>query len=272
MYRVFHDPVPHCSASCSTIIRTFKVRVTARPWRLCSTVSDITSVTQIFSWPSWDVDFDQTYNRLKSAKQGFINGWLGETDKPVVTDKNRLWLRMVETVKHLDPDFQMLVCIRDPKQIFGSIEAQHSRTRLLDYSDHMDPHTAMGRMEKLFEASGVVGSAMQAIEFMQDINDPDIHSRICYVAYESLIDHHEKVMSQIWEFLGLDPVEIDIKNLSVMPHESDSYYRFKYRHNTYTSLTPRTEHVIPARIATRLEESYAWFYRKFYSGKQEKPK
>lgn len=87
-----------------------------------------------------DVDFDLAYTRMVNAFRGFINGWFAETDKPVVVDKNRGWLRMIETVDLLDPDFRMIVCIRDLRQIYGSVEAQHRKTLLIDFPDHMAPH------------------------------------------------------------------------------------------------------------------------------------
>jgi sulfotransferase len=46
-----------------------------------------------------DADFETTYQRLVNAHRGFINGWFAETDKPVVVDKNRGWLRKIEEVE-----------------------------------------------------------------------------------------------------------------------------------------------------------------------------
>ncbi len=87
-----------------------------------------------------DVDFELTYTRLLNAYRGFINGWFAETDKPVVVDKNRGWLRMVDTVKLLDPEFRMVVCIRDLRQVFGSIEGAASKDAAAGLSrPHLTP-------------------------------------------------------------------------------------------------------------------------------------
>ncbi|CAK0767018.1 hypothetical protein CCP4SC76_4660003 [Gammaproteobacteria bacterium] len=93
--------------------------------------------------PFWlaqlDVDFDRNYARLLHACQGFMTGWFAGTSKPWVVDKNRGWLMAIETLRLLDPDFRMVVCLRDPVQVFGSIEAQHQKTLLLSFPDHIAP-------------------------------------------------------------------------------------------------------------------------------------
>ena len=39
-----------------------------------------------------DVDFDRAYARLERAWRGFVAGWMAETERPWVVDKNRDWL------------------------------------------------------------------------------------------------------------------------------------------------------------------------------------
>lgn len=214
-----------------------------------------------------DVDFDRVYGQLVSAYRGFINGWFARIDRPIVVDKNRFWLRMVETVRDLDPDFHMIVCVRDIAQIIGSIEAQHGRTRLLDFPDHLDPHSAHSRAERLLAAEGVVGMPLKSIEYMQDVADPALRARLCYVAYESLTERPEAVMKGVFEWLGLTPPAIDPENLTVGPHESDSYYRFKFRHDTRSAVEPRHEHEVPNRVADMIHQNFGWFYEQFYPAK-----
>lgn len=72
-----------------------------------------------------DVEFEASYRRLLGAFRGFVNGWCAEAPEPWVVEKNRGWLQHIETVGHLDPDFRMLVCVRELGQICGSVEAQH---------------------------------------------------------------------------------------------------------------------------------------------------
>jgi len=212
-----------------------------------------------------DVDFDLGYQRLVNAYRGFINGWFAETDKTWVVDKNRGWLNQLETVYGLDPDCRLLVCVRELGQIYGSIEAQHQKTLLLDFPDHLANLSRYARADKLFAPEGVIGGPLKALESIQDIEN-SLQSRLYYVIFEHLISEPVVVMQGIYQWLGLPNAPFDPQNLSVSEHESDSYYRFKYRHQTKSRIQPIVNHPIPARINAELKKNFAWFYQTFYPG------
>ncbi len=212
-----------------------------------------------------DVDFDLAYGRIANAFRGFINGWNEETDRPVVVDKNRSWLGMVQTVQLLDPNFRMLACVRDPIQILGSIEAQHQKTLLLDFPDHMAPNSAWFRGDALFSNNGVVGGPLRAIENLQDISDDcGIKEKVYFVIFERLVNDPVAEMSRIFKWMGMPDCIIDPATLPVRPHESDSYYRYKYRHATHSRITPPAHHRISNRIAREIFYKYRWFYDSLY--------
>lgn len=213
-----------------------------------------------------DVDFDQSYRRLFNAYCGFVNGWFLDTDKTWVVDKNRGWLQHVETVNHLDPNFRMLVCVRELGQIYGSVEAQHQRTLLLDFPDHLANLSRYERADKLFADTGVIGGPLRSIEALQDVASP-LQQQLYYVVFEHLMREPETVWQEILQWLTLPPVPIAWQNLSVRPHESDSYYRYKYRHQTYACLQKPRPHPIPARIQAQIQKQFEWFYRTFYPGR-----
>ena len=211
-----------------------------------------------------DVDFDLTYRRLLNAYRGFINGWFAETDLPVVVDKNRGWLRMIETVNLLDPDFRMLVCIRDLRQIYGSIEAQHQKTLLLDFPDHMPPHAAYERADALFAREGVIGGPLRSIEFLLQDAPQALREHVSFVALEALVSDPQETMRLVYKWLELPAGHFDPQHLKVKPHESDSYYRWKYRHNTQASIRPPAQHAISPRIEQEIIKNYGWFFERFY--------
>lgn len=211
-----------------------------------------------------DVDFETTYHRLLNAHRGFMNGWFAETDLPVVVDKNRGWLRQIEMVNLVDPDFRMIVCIRDLRQVYGSIEAQHQKTLLLDFPDHMAPHSAYARADTLFAAEGVIGAPLKAIENMQDVAK-ELRERVAYVAFEALVNDPQVTMKALYQWLELPPAEFDPQNLTVLPHESDSYYHYKYRHQTYPAIRPPKQHIIAPRIEEQILKNFGWFFEQFYT-------
>ncbi len=213
-----------------------------------------------------DVDFDLTYTRLINAYRGFITGWFAETDRPVVVDKNRGWLRMIETVALLDPQFRMLVCVRDLRQVYGSIEAQHQKTLLLDFPDHMPPHAAYERADALFGKEGVIGGPLKSIEYLLQDAPPALRERVGFVAFEALMSDPVETMRLLYRWLDLPPAPFDPQQLTVRPHESDSYYRWKYRHATHPSIRPPAPHAISPRIEQEILKNFGWFFEQFYAG------
>jgi len=210
-----------------------------------------------------DCDFNLGYQRLLNAYRGFINGWFAETDSPWVVDKNRGWLNQLETVHLLDPNCKMLVCVREPAQIYGSIEAQHQKTLLLDFPDHLANLTRHARADKLFANDGVLGSPLKAIEAMQDISQ-SLQKRVYYVVFEHLMQDPVAVMQDIYHWLDLPAESFDPQQLPVKPHESDSYYRFKYSHKIRNCISPPKRHAIPARIEAEIHQLCTDFYQIFY--------
>jgi sulfotransferase len=212
-----------------------------------------------------DIDPDRIHQRLLASFRGFVDGWFRETEKAWVVDKSRGWLQHFHTALALDPHCKMLVCIREPGQILGSVESRHRKTIMLDFQDHMAALTPYARADKLMGAEGLVGGPLKAMEAMQD-NPEEEQSRLFYVVFEHLVSNPKEVMAGIYQWLGLPVPDVDYSSLPVHPHESDSYYRGKYPHATRSSVRPPDPHAVPARIQKQLFTQFPWVYDTFYPG------
>jgi sulfotransferase len=212
-----------------------------------------------------DNDFDRVYGRLTNAFRGFVDGWFAETDKQWVVDKNRGWLGSVETVRHLDPDFRMLVCVRELVQLYGSIESRQEETILLDFPDHLANRSRYARADSLFAPNGVIGSPLRSLQSVQDLDD-SIQKRLFYVVFEDIVREPQRVLREMFEWLGLPIVDIDTGNLKLQPTESDSHYHFKYPHRVRASIGAPPEHRVSDRIARQIRRNYRWYYEMFYPG------
>ena len=211
-----------------------------------------------------DVDFDLAYNRLLNGYRGFMNGWFAETDKPVVVDKNRSWLGSIDAALQIDPKAKFVVCLRELGQLFGSIEAQHQKTVLLDSGDNTANMTPHGRATAYFKEGGMVASCLANVESALEDLDDSYKAHLFFLRFEDLMQDPTDTMEKLWTFLDLPKHEIDFNNLQVKPHESDSHYKFKFRHRTQSALKTIGEHRIPARTQKGLQGQHTWFYKIFY--------
>lgn len=224
-----------------------------------------------FMLSQMDVDFDLGYQRIGNAMTGYVNGWFAETELDVVVDKNRGWLGDLALLNTINPDFKMIVCVRSPDQIYGSIESRHQKTALLDFPDGLANLTPYERADKLFAPKGVVGGPLNLIHGLQDV-EAELQQRLYYVLFEDLLLRPLEVMAEVFSWVGVKEFRFNPQNLEVKPHESDSHYRFKYPHQTHQQLKPAKPHTIPNRIATEIKTKYAWFYELFYPGQAHKNK
>lgn len=245
-----HHPAIYSSGHSSPLVQVLN--------QLRSSLSD-----NQFHLAQFDVDAELVYERMVRAFRGFVDGWFAETDRGCVVDKSRGWLNQIEMAQLLSPSCRMLVCVREPGQIFGSIESRHQRTLLMDFPDHLAELAPYERADRLFSREGVIGWPLQAISNLQD-RPPSMQERLFYVVFEHLMAEPVAVMREVFEWLELEPLTLDPDRLEVRPHESDSYYRGKYPHRTRHRIEPPPRHSIPPRIEADIRRNFAWFYELFY--------
>jgi sulfotransferase len=210
-----------------------------------------------------DTAFDASYAHLKTAMQGFLRGWYQDCGKLGVVDKNRAWLHAVEMLLQLAPEAKLIVCVRELGQVYGSVEAQHQRTILLDFIDHLADYDRLGRADILFAKDRTIGSPLSALQAVLDL-PLAVQQKLYVVRFEDLMARPIECMSHLYAWLGLAPFKIDPDNLSVGLRESDSHYRMKYTHRQFASIRAPQQHAIPPRIQQQIESAYGWFYEMYY--------
>ena len=210
-----------------------------------------------------DNSFDSSYAHLASAMQGFLRGWNSDCRKKAVVDKNRAWLHAVELLLHIEPDARLVVCLRELGQIYGSIEAQHQRTILVDFIDHLADYDRFGRADILFAKDKAIGAPLISLHAVPDL-PKHVQQRLYFVRFEDLLGNPVACMSHLHEWLGLASFEIDPERLAIGVQESDSHYHMKYTHKQSERIVAPRRHEIPPRIQAQIETACAWYYQLYY--------
>ena len=235
---------------------------------LCNTLITIRRMVSddVFFLSQLDMEFSKSYGHLASAMQGYLRGWHHDCQSPMVVDKSRGWLRAIELLLNIDPDAKLIVCLRDLGQIYGSIEAQHQRTILLDFSDHLADFDRFSRADQLFMKDKVIGSPLTALHAVADL-PKEVQARLYYLRFEDLMDRPAACLKHLFDWLGVAPFDIELENLRRGSTESDSHYRMKYLHNHQERIAPPGRHEIPAKIQTLIDAAYPWYSQMFYPTK-----
>jgi sulfotransferase len=233
---------------------------------LCNTMLGIRRMisNDQFFLAQLDHSFDSSYGHLASAMQGFLRGWNRDCSKKVVVDKNRAWLHAVELLLQIEPNAKLIVCVRELGQVYGSIEAQHQRTILMDFIDHLADFDRAGRADMLFAKDKAIGAPLISLHAVPDLPKA-VQERLYFLRFEDLVEQPAQLMSQIFQWLEISPLQINPENLTAMgPQESDSHYGMKFPHRQAERLVKPPKHDIPPRIQAQIESACAWYYQYFY--------
>ena len=202
--------------------------------------------------PQLDYNRAKIQRQLLSAFQGLINGWFAEAQQNWVTDKNGAWLQHLELLQLLDPNFRLLVCLRELGQVWGSIEAQHRSNLISDLPDSLTQLKPFERADRLFAADGMIGQVIRSLEAVQD-RDAELQSHLYYIVYEHLVSDPKDAMQGIYEWLGL-PVEGTVVDIN------------SYIEQTRSTINSHPPHPVSPRITASLHHNFRWFYEMFYPG------
>jgi sulfotransferase len=235
---------------------------------LCNTLLGIRRMISddTFFLSQLDDSFETSYAHLACAMQGFLRGWHHDARNKAVVDKNRAWLHAVELLLSLEPDAKLIVCLRELGQIYGSIEAQHQRTILLDFIDHLADFDRFGRADMLFAKDKAIGSPLISLHAVPDL-PKSVQEHLYFLRFEDLMDGPQACMSHLYAWLGLAPMPIDSERLQAGAQESDSHYHMKYSHRQTPRIAKPQRHEIPPRIQAQIENACAWYYQLYYPKK-----
>ena len=232
---------------------------------LCNTLLGIRRMVSDdqFFLAQLDNSFENSYAHLASAMQGYLRGWCHSAGKAAVVDKNRAWLHAIELLLHIEPEAKLIVCLRDLGQIYGSIEAQHQRTILVDFIDHLADYDRFGRADMLFAKDKAIGAPLISLHAVPDLPKA-VQDHLYFLRFEDLVSQPVACMSHIYAWLELSPHQINPQQLSKGIPESDSHYHMKYPHRQASEIKPPQRHAIPPRIQAQIESAYGWFYQSYY--------
>jgi sulfotransferase len=236
---------------------------------LCNTLLGIRRMISddSFFLSQLDSSFETGYAHLGAAMQGFLRGWYQGAQKKAVVDKNRAWLHAIELLLSIEPDAKLIVCLRELGQIYGSIEAQHQRTILVDFIDHLADFDRFGRADMLFAKDKAIGAPLISLHAVPDL-PKNVQAHLYFLRFEDLMEQPTSCMSHLFAWLGISDLEINPEKLSIGPQEGDSHYHMKYSHRQAESVVKPARHEIPARIQAQIESACAWFYQLYYPPKK----
>lgn len=201
------------------------------------------------------------YERYVAAMRSFCEGWYG--GQGTVFDKGRGWVMHRALLEQLFPGSQLVVCVRDPRDVVASIERQNRETAAFN--------SPLGReitrsTELAMRPDGMVGGPCRFVEDLIRRN----YDGVQFVRYESFVRDPYITVERIVSACGLAPFEFDYDGVENQASDLDALYLNKFPHDGSGAIKPtgRSWHdVLDPQIAARIAASYPLYMQTFsYEG------
>ena len=204
----------------------------------------------------------ETNDRMNNSLKAFIETWY--SDKDMVFDKGRGWGHLISVLNNLFPDSKALICIRDLRNVFASIEKQNAKMPILDTAKNPLEKTQYSRADNMFSPQGIIGMPINGIE---DILRRD-NKNVLFIKYEEFIEEPAIGMERIYKFINEDFYKHDFDNIKNTAIDLDyGHYLGKYPHqgNGKIKITDKKEwtQYISNDIANNIMGRYPMYNQKF---------
>ena len=200
--------------------------------------------------------------------RGGLEGWCaGLTDRPWVLDKSRGWGILYGFLHAFYPDPRIVCLVRDPVDIFASMEKNFRRSDLRDSGIVNHAGLVCTTVEKRVDHWVATPPVGLALERLQEILRMGIAEKMLFIQFENLCRRPGRELERFYAFLGLEPHPgHDFDNVEQITQEDDSVYGVFGDHRIRRRVEPvasNAEALLGAPLCDWIRQRYAWFYNHF---------
>jgi sulfotransferase len=212
-------------------------------------------------------DKEGTEARMARSMRALVEAWYADRAE-VVLDKGRFWNLNALLLNQLFPDAQMLICIRDLRAIFASVEKQHARNPILDDAGNAVELTAFSRADRLFSPNGMLGQQILGIEDLirRNLRNQKGKPFTLPVQYETFVQNPQIIIDRIYTALGEEPFAHDFEHVENTATDVDGIYNNKFPHEGEGPIKPREEdwrEHVPQDIASLIMQKFRGYNQAF---------
>lgn len=196
---------------------------------------------------------------LRSIVDAYHRDLDNKGTKAVIFDTNRTWTARAPLTRALYPSSRIICCVRDIGWIIDSIETMLAKNPLqLSKVFNFHPGLSVSsRADALMETEkGLIGLPWTNL---RDAWFSTAAERLIVVQYENLVSKPEKIIGQLYEFLGEQHFQHDFANLEYEAIDFDQSVGMPGLHTVHKVVAPRER--IPSIspvFFTKYESSQFW--------------
>ena len=207
-------------------------------------------------------------NQVREIIGSIPHHFYSDVQQPVVFDKNRAWTARVPYIEgYIGQQAKILVPVRRVDEILTSILTMVHRNPFQEGQPRINfvdeqlvktntPINDYNRCMYLLNGGGIVYESLNAI--MEGFTQ-NVHDKMHFVDYNDLVSNPEKIMEDIYDFLGEEYYEHDFDSLSNIHREDDLFtYGLSDMHEVRSELkktAPPPASVLPPEILDLYEQN-----------------
>lgn len=170
-------------------------------------------------------DRDETEQRLMRSLKVFCEAWHKDRKEKIIFDKSRPWMHHLLPLRQVFPESKVIVCVRDLRDVFASVEKQHLKNPILDDARNPQAKTLHGRADTMFSPDGFIGSPLNGLS--------DVIRRrqsVYWFKYETFVERPKATMKELYEYLEEKEFDHDFENIENTATDPDAFYLNKFPH------------------------------------------
>lgn len=177
----------------------------------------------------------------KRVIKGILENYYATSDKPVVFDKSRGWLSLIQMYEYIfEKEAKIIVPVRDMRDVVASFEklwrANSMNTQIPQESQfYFDFQSVEGRVKVWLRPDQPVGLAYNRIV---DAIKRGFSDRLFFVRFEDLTTKPKETMEKIYAFLDEPDFEHDFNTVKQVTWEDDEVHGIKGLHDIRQKVEP----------------------------------
>jgi sulfotransferase len=145
--------------------------------------------------------------------KGILHGYHASVDKPIVFDKDRMWVSKIALLEEvLQRPVKVLCCVRNPAEILSSFEKirRSNPTRLTLADSAPEGSTIAGRCLYYAGPNGPMGMSHAVLKDAVTVGHLD---RLLFIDYNRFCNSPKSQTKRIYDFFELPSFEHDFENI-----------------------------------------------------------
>lgn len=204
------------------------------------------------------------YDQLRNVMRAALNAY-HLTDKPVIIDKGRGWLSLIEMIEFVkNSPCKIIVPVRDIAEVLASFEMLWRKSTgktqwAFEQADYFKAQTVEGRCDIWASAGQPIGLAYNRLK---DALARNTRSELHFVEMDDLTRAPAETMRKLYAFLGEEPFEHNFVNIEQVTREDDvNVHRIPDLHTIRPTVAPlpkRALEVLGPELTQRYSNLEIW--------------